>query len=203
MSWNESEREDTTVYKVVVNAEEQYSIWPDFKEVPRGWRHVGKTGPKTECLSYIKEVWTDMRPLSLRQKMDDLARNPAPPDPAPEAKEVRFTSLVDRLCERDYSVEVGVKPRGDVKLFKEAVDRQYVHIRFPETRGGTELGFRLDRDASDFSTADFEKGKGKVHIEGALTLDYVPVRCVADIDLETLAGMGRLVKVAIKEAAVA
>jgi MbtH protein len=61
---------DTTIYKVVVNHEEQYSIWPDWRELPLGWQAVGKTGPKDECLAYIKEVWTDMRPLSLRRQMD-------------------------------------------------------------------------------------------------------------------------------------
>jgi MbtH protein len=64
------EREDNTVYKVVVNHEEQYSIWPDGRDNPLGWSDVGKTGLKPECLSYIKEVWTDMRPLSLRKKME-------------------------------------------------------------------------------------------------------------------------------------
>jgi MbtH protein len=63
------EREDTTVYTVVMNHEEQYSIWPAHKELPLGWTAVGKQGPKAECLAYIEEVWTDMRPLSLRQKM--------------------------------------------------------------------------------------------------------------------------------------
>ena len=64
---------DTTIYRVVVNHEEQYSIWPDFKDLPLGWREAGRTGPKDECLAYIKEVWTDMRPLSLRQRMDGAA----------------------------------------------------------------------------------------------------------------------------------
>lgn len=63
-------KEDTTTYKVVVNHEEQYSIWPAEKKTPLGWTDAGKTGPKTECLAYIKDVWTDMRPLSLRRKMD-------------------------------------------------------------------------------------------------------------------------------------
>ncbi len=67
--------EDTTVYKVVVNHEEQYSIWPTYREVPLGWREVGKQGQKAECLEYIKEVWTDMRPLSLRKKMEEAAKN--------------------------------------------------------------------------------------------------------------------------------
>jgi MbtH protein len=58
-------------YKVVVNHEEQYSIWPAERENALGWRDAGKSGTKEECLAYIKEVWTDMRPLSLRKKMDD------------------------------------------------------------------------------------------------------------------------------------
>jgi MbtH protein len=63
------EHEDTTLYKVVVNHEEQYSIWPAHRENPLGWKDVGKSGLKGECLAYINEVWTDMRPLSLRKKM--------------------------------------------------------------------------------------------------------------------------------------
>lgn len=59
-----------TIYNVVVNHEEQYSIWPVDRELPAGWRAVGKSGTKQECLDYIKEVWTDMRPLSLRRQME-------------------------------------------------------------------------------------------------------------------------------------
>jgi MbtH protein len=66
------EQEDTTIYRVVVNHEEQYSIWPTFKEIPLGWTDVGKSGSKEECLAYIQEVWTDMQPLSLRKKMQEL-----------------------------------------------------------------------------------------------------------------------------------
>jgi MbtH protein len=61
--------EDTITYKVVVNHEEQYSIWPAGRENALGWSDAGKSGAKAECLAYIKEVWTDMRPLSLRQKV--------------------------------------------------------------------------------------------------------------------------------------
>lgn len=67
------EREDHTIYKVVFNDEDQYSIWPADRENARGWRDAGKSGPKAECLAYIKEVWTDMRPLSLRKKMEEAA----------------------------------------------------------------------------------------------------------------------------------
>lgn len=58
-------------YTVVVNHEEQYSIWPADRELPLGWRAVGKEGTRQECLDYIEEVWTDMRPLSLRKKMEE------------------------------------------------------------------------------------------------------------------------------------
>jgi MbtH protein len=58
------------IYTVVMNHEEQYSIWPDYKDIPAGWTAVGKVGPKQECLDYINEVWTDMRPLSLRKQME-------------------------------------------------------------------------------------------------------------------------------------
>lgn len=66
----QNEQEDTQIYKVVMNHEEQYSIWFAEREPPAGWVEVGKSGAKAECLEYIKEVWTDMRPLSLRKKMD-------------------------------------------------------------------------------------------------------------------------------------
>jgi MbtH protein len=62
--------EDTRHYKVVVNHEEQYSIWPSARENALGWRDEGFSGGKAECLQHIKEIWTDMRPLSLRKQMD-------------------------------------------------------------------------------------------------------------------------------------
>lgn len=65
-----ADAEDTTIYDVVVNDEGQYSLWPEHKEIPEGWRKAGKTGSKQECLDYVNEVWTDMRPKSLRDRMD-------------------------------------------------------------------------------------------------------------------------------------
>jgi MbtH protein len=65
---NENE-EDTAIYRVVINHEEQYSIWRSDRENPLGWTDAGKSGTKAECLAYIDEVWTDMRPLSLRKQM--------------------------------------------------------------------------------------------------------------------------------------
>ena len=65
------------VFRVTLNHEEQYSIWPADRPLPPGWRDAGKTGPKQECLDYVNEVWTDMRPLSLRLHMQAQAARAA------------------------------------------------------------------------------------------------------------------------------
>ena len=62
--------QDGQVYTVVVNDEEQYSIWPQDRPVPDGWKAEGEPGPESECIAYIERVWTDMRPRSLREEMD-------------------------------------------------------------------------------------------------------------------------------------
>ena len=67
------EIEDNEPYEVVVNHEEQYSIWPAGREIPLGWKAAGKSGTKVECLAYVEEVWTDMRPLGLRRRMEATA----------------------------------------------------------------------------------------------------------------------------------
>jgi MbtH protein len=74
--WNMLDSEDKTQYKVVINHEEQYSIWPVDRENPLGWHDAGMSGNKEECLAYIDKVWTDMRPLSLRKRMDDQQSEP-------------------------------------------------------------------------------------------------------------------------------
>ena len=66
---NLEEQDDNTIYKVVVNNEQQYSIWSADWENPLGWEDAGKSGVKAECLRYIKGVWTDMRPVSVKEKM--------------------------------------------------------------------------------------------------------------------------------------
>jgi uncharacterized protein YbdZ (MbtH family) len=198
------EDEDTTVYQVVVNHEEQYSIWPAHREMPLGWKAVGPQGPKAECLAYIKEVWTDMRPLSLRKKMAELeARRPEL-----EAEEARRIAEAERrpkdprddlvafLATGTHPVEAGLRPEKTVTRLQEALARGFVHVKFTDTRGGTELGFQLDPQSSDVSKADFERGTGRIHIEGGLTLNYQKVRCVADLDLATLTGEGHLERVA-------
>ncbi len=65
--------EPQEMYYVVKNIEEQYSIWPSYKQIPEGWEAIGGPRIKSECLVYIEGAWTDMRPLSLRKKMEELA----------------------------------------------------------------------------------------------------------------------------------
>jgi MbtH protein len=63
------DNDDNRVYQVVINDEEQYSVWLADREIPAGWRPVGPSGPRSDCLDYIDQVWTDMRPKSLRERM--------------------------------------------------------------------------------------------------------------------------------------
>lgn len=104
-----------------------------------------------------------------------------------------MNDLVQRLSEGNHAVTVG-GPQPTLKEFQKRVeDMGYVFIKFTETRGGTDLGVRVDKSATDLRQANFEQETGVVHVEGTLTLNYVKVRCIADIDLATLQGRGRLV----------
>ncbi|WP_414572302.1 MbtH domain protein [Nostoc sp. CCY 9925] len=103
-----------------------------------------------------------------------------------------MNELVKRLSEGNHPVEASLRPEKTVAALKESIDRGYVHIKFTNTKGGTELGVKLDQDASNLSKANFESQTGKVRLVGNLTLNYVKVRCFADIDLETLEGKGYL-----------
>jgi MbtH protein len=77
MSWADDDPDGAARFEVVLNHEEQYSIWPQGWDLPQGWRAAGHSGSKADCLAYIEEVWTDMRPLSLRRD-EAAARAPAP-----------------------------------------------------------------------------------------------------------------------------
>lgn len=103
-----------------------------------------------------------------------------------------MSDLVQRLSSGRHPVEVSLRPERTTKALKDCLDRGFVHIKFVNTRGGTELGMPVDRALSDLSGADAEYATGHVTIVGALKLDFVKVRCVADIDLPALAGEGHL-----------
>jgi hypothetical protein len=103
-----------------------------------------------------------------------------------------MSDLVRRLADVESEVDLGGRP-GPVADFRRRIeDLRYVMIRFTGTRGGTELGVTVDPTATSLVDADFTEATGTVHIEGELVLDHVPVRCVADIDLASQRGVGRL-----------
>ncbi len=103
-----------------------------------------------------------------------------------------MSELVQKLAQGDHRVIFRAIGDNPVEELKQCIDRDYVHIKFTETRGGTELGFRLDSEHTYLSGADFDQGTGRVRLAGNLTLDYVKVRCVGDVDLESMEGTGHL-----------
>jgi hypothetical protein len=103
-----------------------------------------------------------------------------------------MSDLPHRLSQGNTRVTFRAR-HGDARTeLKEAIDRKYVHVLFTETQGGTELGFKLDEAQSDLTGAEWERGEGTVRLVGDLKLDGVPVRCVAEIDLASVEGVGRL-----------
>jgi hypothetical protein len=102
---------------------------------------------------------------------------------------------MNELTER-LTVEQPIVMGGTDPTIEELRDRTgemgYVLVKFTQTRGGTELGFSLDRANTDLSQANFDEGTGTVHVEGNLILNDDPVRCIADIELANLKGTGRL-----------
>jgi hypothetical protein len=99
-----------------------------------------------------------------------------------------MNELVERLT-KEQPVETA-RPEKTAKALKECVDRDYVHVMFKKT--GTEVGIQLDRRDCKFGDASFEKSEGKVHLVGGLILNYDKVRCIADVDLATCEGTGKL-----------
>jgi len=123
---------------------------------------------------------------SFRPRTKTAARKPNTP------RRILVNDLVQRLAAGSHPVEVSLRPERTVKLFREMLDRGHVLVKFTQTRGGTELGVPLDKSRSDLTQANFDSETGKVRVCGELTLDYVPVRVVADIDLPSLQGQGHL-----------
>ena len=103
-----------------------------------------------------------------------------------------MSELVQKLADGRHRVIFRPIRENAVEELKECIDRGYVHIKFTETKGGTELGVRLDDDLTDLTGADFGAGSGSIHVAGNLTLDYVKVRCVADLDISKMEGEGHL-----------
>jgi hypothetical protein len=104
-----------------------------------------------------------------------------------------MNELVYRLSEGNHPVEVG-GPQPSLNEFRKRIEEiGYVFIKFTGTQGGTALGVKIDKARTDLSRCNFDLDTGTAHVEGTLTLNYVKVRCIADIDLATLKGTGHLV----------
>jgi hypothetical protein len=104
-----------------------------------------------------------------------------------------MNELVQKLTTSSHPVEVVLRPDRTSFALKQRIEEfGFVQIKFTDTKGGTELGVKLDKEACDVSAANFEQATGKIRLSGRLILDYVPVRCEAEIDLNTLGGTGRL-----------
>jgi hypothetical protein len=104
-----------------------------------------------------------------------------------------MNELVERLTKGPHPI-VAERSASPQEL-REQIGRGFVLLKFPNTRGGTELGSRLDMEQTRLDGADFEGGTGTVHLVGSLTLNYDKVQLVADIDLASLRGTGHLVLV--------
>ena len=102
-----------------------------------------------------------------------------------------MNDLTERLTKEQPVAMGGMDPTVE-ELRNRTGDIGYVLVKFTETRGGTELSFPLDRDTTDLSAANFDEGTGTVHVEGNVILNGDPIRCIADIDLATLKGLGRV-----------
>jgi hypothetical protein len=131
-----------------------------------------------------------MRPLSLRKAMEEAQRNP-PPEPPPQPVDTE-ESLPVRLSRGTHPVELSVRPEKTISALLHQLETGWLHVRFTGTRGGTELGVPLEAASLEQIKSQAGRGEGTVQIAGTLKLDYVPVRCVADIDLATFAGTGQL-----------
>src|SRR5262245_18023442 len=104
-----------------------------------------------------------------------------------------MNELVERLSNGLHPIVA--ERSGSPRELREQIERGFVLLKFPNTRGGTELGSQLDMDETRLDGADFDSGTGNVHLVGNLTLNYDKVRLVADIDLASLKGTGQLVLV--------
>lgn len=182
--------QEDTQYTVVINGEEQYSIWPSYKKIPLGWREAGYSGDKNHCLEFIKEAWKDMRPLTLRKKMEErqqlweekknaILQFPGIDDLHPQSETVKYLTNGTHpiSCKGIYQTQQNLN---------KALSEQHLHIVFTDTKGQTCLSLRLDQQPS------LNGEKGCVEFLGTLMLDFVQLRCSGTICLESLEGVGKL-----------
>ena len=106
-----------------------------------------------------------------------------------------INELVKKLSDGKHEVSIGNRDEPNSEIEERLTDMKYIHVTFPNTKGGTELGISVDVESCDLTKGDFGGGKGNIHIEGTTNLNYCDVRCIADIDLASRKGEGYLVVV--------
>ncbi len=103
-----------------------------------------------------------------------------------------MNDLVERLSKGDHPVKLILEELDPIKDLMACLERNYINLLFTETKGGTELGFDLDKERSNWKDCNFIKNKGIIHLEGEIILNYNKVRIIADINIESLSGIGHL-----------
>src|SRR5947209_8624779 len=103
-----------------------------------------------------------------------------------------MSELVRKLSQGEHRIEVSIRPDRTPKALLGCIQKGYVHLKFPETQGGTDLYVPLDMVETRLNDANFEMGTGSIELVGKLTLDYRDVKCRAVIDLATMNGYGNL-----------
>jgi len=191
-------------YKVVVNEEQQYSIWPTWKPDPPGWTDEGTKGPKQKCLDHIEKIWTDMRPLSLRKWMEANSMPLTSENVKITLPTVTDTSkdhfhaakppneLVRKLMNEQPVQIIRYLEEGkpSIEKLRRAVETGYILVKFTETKGGTELGCNVKNDNPKCSIQ--WKENSQLTFSGRLKLDFTPILVHATIDCTTFQGTGRV-----------
>jgi len=185
------ETENQIKYLVVVNEEEQYSIWPSYKTIPMGWKEEGFQGSKESCLDHIGKVWKDMRPLSLRKRME-LRKNELekhireietqPAELPPKSQTVEF------LLRGEHPFQVH-SSQASVQEFNRAIEMGCIYLVFTNTIGQTCL--RIDfSQIHRYEESDLES----CTLKGSLELDFVPLSCSLQIDISSMKGIGSFMR---------
>lgn len=102
-----------------------------------------------------------------------------------------INELVRKLSIGEHKVSLNERNETLLEI-RERIENGFIHIKFTETKGGTELGINVDKNNTNLSEIDFKKGQGVLHLEGTTTLNYNNVRCIADIDIKKMIGKGYL-----------
>lgn len=172
-------------YNVVVNAEEQYSIWPKYQKIPNGWHSIDFVGSKNECLDYIGVIWKDIRPLSLRKRLSQNLRYDEAGVNSEKIKyETQHTSLVDLLLSKQHDIVLPVESKD--KLFEE-VNSGYLNVIVLDTKGRTELNITIAKNSCPVEGS--LTAQKDLSLCGNIELDYQKLKFDINLDLVHLKGV--------------